>query len=180
MGITLLATCYMQASKTHQEGVSCNDVYVDDCAITCGDNVDFNVPSLAICQVTCVLTELCTSWTYDQTSQTCDIIYCDLSLWLQSTCNIIGAPSGLDLDSCLQTNEGCGAFKQGACTTDESYLIRNIYSIDQADCQYFCELDAECAYFISSYNNVCDMYSKKPLLNCDRIIGPAEPRYEEC
>ena len=46
--------------------------------------------------------------------------------------------------------------------------------------QYFCGLDAECAYFISSYNNVCDMYSKKPLLNCDKIIGPAEPKYEEC
>ena len=67
--------------------------------------------------------------------QTCDLIFCDLSQWVPSTCNVIGAPSGLDLDSCLQINEGCGAFKQGACITNEIYLIRHIIGTTQADCQ---------------------------------------------
>ena len=46
--------------------------------------------------------------------------------------------------------------------------------------QYFCGLDERCAYFISSYNSVCDMYSQKPYVNCDQIIGPEEPKYDEC
>ena len=39
------------------------------------------------------------------------------------------------MDSCLETNEGCAAFKQGECTIDGNSLIHHISSTDQADCQ---------------------------------------------
>ena len=41
----------------------------------------------------------------------------------------------MDLDGCLQTNEGCDAFKKGACNIDGNYRIRHITSTDKADCQ---------------------------------------------
>ena len=39
------------------------------------------------------------------------------------------------MDSCLETKEGCAAFKQGECTIDGNSLIHHISSTDQADCQ---------------------------------------------
>ena len=50
-------------------GGSCADVYLDDCLITCGNNIDVDSPTPAGCQLTCVLDEFCTSWIYEQTSQ---------------------------------------------------------------------------------------------------------------
>ena len=39
------------------------------------------------------------------------------------------------MNSCLEMNSGCDAFKQGTCTIDGSYLLHHILSIDQAECQ---------------------------------------------
>ena len=44
-------------------------------------------------------------------------------------------PSGFDLNSCLQTNEGCEAFKQGACTIEEKYQIQHKTDTDKVSCQ---------------------------------------------
>ena len=46
--------------------------------------------------------------------------------------------------------------------------------------QFFCGLDEDCTYYISSFDNICDMYSQRPYVDCDSIIGPKEPKYEEC
>jgi len=51
-------------------GVSCYDVYVDECIPdTCGHSEELNQPTQELCQILCVLNELCASWTYDQTSK---------------------------------------------------------------------------------------------------------------
>ena len=51
------------------------------------------------------------------------------------SCNKIGAPADLNLDECFQTNEGCDAYKEGACTIDGSSHIITLNGINQAECQ---------------------------------------------
>ena len=51
-------------------GVSCYNIYVDECIPdTCGHSEELNQPTQELCQILCVLNELCASWTYDQTSK---------------------------------------------------------------------------------------------------------------
>ena len=49
-------------------GVSCSDVYVDECLITCGYSSKYK-PTLEVCQIECIFDELCASWRYDKKSQ---------------------------------------------------------------------------------------------------------------
>ena len=51
------------------------------------------------------------------------------------------------MDSCLETKEGCAAFKQGECTIDGNYLIHHISSTDQADCQVILFAKVICTSF---------------------------------
>ena len=47
--------------------------------------------------------------------------------------------------------------------------------------QYYCSLDPQCVYFISTLL-ICDMYSKKPFSDddCKRMSGSTEPEIDQC
>ena len=51
-------------------GVACYNIYVDECIPdTCGHSENLNQPTQELCQIQCVLNELCASWTYDHSSK---------------------------------------------------------------------------------------------------------------
>ena len=58
-----------------------------------------------------------------------------MSEWMPS-CKVIGGPVDVDLESCLQQNMGCEAFKSGYCHFDEDVVLGNIEGItDPKACQ---------------------------------------------
>ena len=111
-------------------------------------------------------------------SQTCDLHACSMSEWVQN-CNEFGGPSSPNLEECLGSDDGCGAFKEAKCDFDQSYIINEVESLlDPEGCQLFCGETPNCEFFYHD-SHYCTLYSKRNG-HCNVISGPSYPKYDYC
>ena len=113
--ISLFFLCILVVFKAHSSYVNvfqenpCEDFAIDGCAVDEGMILEtISDISRNDCQAVCSLVykEKCIFFTYDLTTQKCEILSQEFKSFIDS-CNEIAAPKVPDVQICLESNDPC-------------------------------------------------------------------------